>query len=153
MITKRQIDPGALGIEDVDMQAVVNTKYTSNILDVRQHFNYTAIITITETGAPTVGDAKLTVRVIGNDPDETILYERDVVTGLTTIVDTSAAAQANIREVVTFGAGNASVADPATVGTNAEIFKLAERIQLVLEITTVNDGTTSTASVTLLMGS
>lgn len=146
MITKRENTPFELKIENKDMQAVATTQYQSELLDVRQHFVYTAIVDITETGAPTVGAAKLFVRVISKDKT-TVLYEVDLVTGITTIVNGQ-------RDVITFGAGvTAIVFGSGTIGPDADVFKTAERIRLVLEVTTQNDGTTSTASVTLLMGS
>lgn len=146
MITKRERSPLELGIENVDMQAAAATKYTTDVLDVRQFFVHTAIIDIVETGAPTVGDVKLTVLVISKELDAT-LYEVDLSTLITTQVNGQ-------KDVVTFGAGVTSrVFGSGTVGTDAEIFKVAERIKLQLEVTTQNDGTTSTASLTLLSGS
>ncbi len=146
MITKRENTPFELGIEDVDLTAVATTQYQSVLLDVRQHFVYTAIVDITETGAPTVGAAKLFVRVISKDTT-TVLYPVDLATGITTIVNGQ-------QDVITFGAGvSAVVFGSGTVGADAEVFKTAERIRIVLEVTTANDGTTSTATVTLLMGS
>ena len=43
-----------------------------------------------------------------------------------------------------------SVAGGITLSANADILKLAVFMKLVLEVTTANDGTTSTASVGLL---
>lgn len=146
MITKREMTAAELGIENVDMEAVATTQYASGVIRVEQHFVYTAIVDITETGAPTVGDAKLLVQVISKD-GSTVLYAVD----LATLIDTTVNAQ---KDVITFGAGVAAVVfGSGTVGADAEVFKHAERIKLVLEVTTANDGTTSTASVRLLLGS
>ncbi len=146
MITKRELTPGELDIENKDMQSAANTQFASGVIDVRPFFVYTAIVDILETGAPTAGDAKFFVRVISKDKTTT-LYEVDLATTITTQVNAQ-------RDVITFGAGvTAVVFGSGTVGADADVFKHAERIQVVLEVTTVNDGTTSTASVTLLMGS
>lgn len=146
MITKRENTPGELGIENVDMQSVATTQFASGVIDVRPFFVYTAIVDILETGAPTAGAAKFFVRVISKDKTTT-LYEVDLATTITTQVNGQ-------RDVITFGAGvTAIVFGSGTVGVAADVFKHAERLQVVLEVTTQNDGTTSTASVTLLMGS
>lgn len=147
MITKRELTAAELGIEGVDMQAVATTQYASNLLNVANHFVYTAIVDITETGVPTVGDAKLFVQVISTKDRTTVLYAVDLDTTITTIVNAQ-------KDVITFGAGVAAVVfGSGTVGADAEVFKTAELIKLVLEVTTANDGTTAIASVRLIMGS
>ncbi len=146
MITKRELTPLELDIENKDMKSVATTQFPSGVIDVRPFFVYTAIVDILETGAPTAGDAKLFVRVISKD-GTTTLYEVDLATTITTQVNAQ-------RDVITFGAGvTAVVFGSGILGVDANVFKHAERIQVVLEVTTQNDGTTSTASVTLLMGS
>ena len=97
-----------------------------------------------ETGAPTVGAAQLLVRLYGKDRT-TLIYELALLTGIQTDVNGEQVA-------VDWGYGitpiHTSVAGGITLSANADILKLAVFMKLVLEVTTANDGTTSTASET-----
>lgn len=147
MITQRELSPLALGIENVDMQAAAATEYESVLIDVRQFFIFTAIVNVTAVG-PTTGDAQLKVQVFSADKT-TELFE--VV--LATAIDTqNTASPAN---VTLFGAGiSAAVLGSAsgTIGADADVFKLAQFMKMVLEVTTQADGTSSVASVILMEG-
>jgi hypothetical protein len=150
MITKRERIPLDLGLLDVDMKAVAGTQYLSGVLDVRQHFNHLAIITIAETGTPTAGAAKVILQVLSKD-QSTVLYEIDLITAIDTQINLA-------KNILTFGAGlTAKLVNQAsaagTIGADIEIFKLAEYFKIGLEVVTQNDGTTSTASLRLLSGS
>ena len=128
------------------MTAAANTEYSSGVLKMQNAFAFMAIVDITETGAPTVGDAQLLIRLLDKD-ESTVIYELPLVTGIQTDVNGE-------RLAVTWGYGltplHTSVAGGAALSGNADILKLATFMKIVLEVTTANDGTTSTADVTLL---
>ena len=139
----RRLTPLEININDVDLTDTAGTQYSSNTLDVREAFVYTVIIDVTETGAPTAGDFKLTIRC--TDRDGATTYEVDAVTAITSQVDGG-------QTVFTWGSGNtATLQGNGTVGSNLDVLKVFDFMEVVLEITTANDGTTSTADVTLLL--
>ena len=139
--------PADLGIKNVDMKAVANTEYPSGFIDVRNSYAFKAIIDVAETGAPTVGAAQFLVRLYAND-QSTLIEENALLTGIQTDVDGN-------RVVATWGYGvspfHTDSAGGVTLSANSDILKVARFMKLVLEVTTANDGTTSTASVQLLM--
>lgn len=132
----------------VDLTAVATTEYSPSqgFIDVREYFIFTAIIDIAETTTtPATGDMTLRIDVLAKDKS-TILWTIDLVT----LIDTSNNAQ---QEVVVFGAGVEALMTTASSGTlsvDADVFKQAEYIIPVLELTTAADGD-ATASFNLLM--
>ena len=138
--------PTPLDVATVDLSAIATTEYPSGLLDVRQFFIFTLIIDIIETTTtPATGDMSVRLEVLAKDR-AAILYKFDLIT----LIDTSNNAQ---QEVLVFGAGAAAKLKAASSGTlspDADLFKQAEFMQLVLEITTSADGDTA-ANVNLLM--
>jgi hypothetical protein len=134
-----------LGIDAVDLTAAADTEYASELLDVSRAYAFFAIVDIAETGAPTVGDARLLVRLYDKDKT-TLRYEMILLTGIQSDVDGNQVA-------VTWGYGlspfSTDVAGGAVLSVDAEILKLAAYMRLVLEVVTANDGTTSTGTVNL----
>jgi len=141
----RRLTPLELGIETVDLTAIATTTYTSvpSPLDVREAFVYTVIIDVTETGAPTVGD--FTLRIRCTDRAGTTTYELDAVTAITSQTNGG-------QTIFTWGSGNAAtLSGNGTLGSNLDVLKVFDFMEIELEVTTANDGTTSTADVTLLL--
>jgi hypothetical protein len=137
----RRLTPSELGINGVNLKT--DTNYTSNNLDVRDAFVYTVIIDVTETGSPTAGEFSLTIRA--TDEDGTAIYELDAVTAITSQTNGG-------QTVFTWGSGNAATLNGnGTIASNVDILKVFEYMEIELDVTTVNDGTTSTAAVTLLL--
>ena len=142
----RHVEPLDLGLDHdtVDLTAVANTQYASGFIDIRQYFIFTAIIDVLETGSPNAGAFKLTLQVLAKDKS-TVLWQQDILTAIDSQTNAS-------RTVLLFGAGaSAAVSGSGTLGADADLFKVGEYIKLVIEVTTANDGTTSTAQLNLLM--
>lgn len=135
-----------LDVSTVDLSAVATTEYPSGMIDVRDYFIFTAIIDIIETTTtPATGDMTLRLEVLAKDK-ATALWTLDAIT----LIDTSNNAQ---QEVIVFGAGASGLgltANSGTISPDIDVFKQAEYIQLVVEITTSADGNTA-ANVNLLM--
>ena len=101
------------------------------------------IIDVTETGAPTVGD--FTLRIRCTDRAGTTTYELDAVTAITSQTNGG-------QTIFTWGSGNAAtLSGNGTLGSNLDVLKVFDFMEIELEVTTANDGTTSTADVTLLL--
>jgi hypothetical protein len=139
----RRLTAAELGIETVDLTDTAGTKYSSNTIDVRNSFVYTVVIDVTETGSPSTGDFKLTIRC--TDSAGTTTYEVDAVTAIDSQTSGS-------QTVFTWGSGtDPVVTGSGTLGSNLGVMKVFDYMEVVLEITTANDGTTSTADVILLL--
>ena len=137
----RRLSPSELGIEGVNLKT--DTNYTSNVLDVREAFVYTVIIDVTETGSPGNGAFSLTIRCTDRDGGTT--YELDAVTAIDSQTNGS-------QTVFTWGSGNpATLHGSGTIADNVDILKVFDYMEIELDVTTANDGTTSTADVTLLL--
>ncbi|MCK5652764.1 MAG: hypothetical protein KAJ42_15345 [Gemmatimonadetes bacterium] len=138
--------PTALDPSVVDLTDIATTEYPSGMLDVRQYFIFTLIIDIIETTTtPATGDMSVRLEVLKKDKS-TVLWLFDLLTA----IDTSNNAQ---QEVLVFGAGAAAKLSSASSGilsADADVFKQAEYMQLVLEITTQANGDAA-ANVNLLM--
>ena len=142
-----QRDSLDLGIDAVDLKAAADTEYVSQLLDVSRAYAFFALVDIAETGAPTVGDARLLVRLYDKDKT-TLRYELILLTGIQSDVDGNQVA-------ATWGYGlspfHTDVAGGAVLHVNAEILKLAAYMRLVLAVGVANDGTTATGTVNLWM--
>lgn len=139
----RRLTPLELDIQTADLTAVASTKYTSIVNDVKQAFVYTVIIDVTETGSPTAGDFKLIIRL--TDSAGATTYEVDAVTAITSQTNEG-------QTVFTWGSGNAAtLAGNGTIGADVEVLKVFDYMEVELEVTTQNDGTTSTADVTFVL--
>jgi hypothetical protein len=141
----RRLTPAELGIENVNLKTAVGAGsiYTSNTLTVRDAFLFTAIIDITETGSPTVGEASFTINV--TDSAGTTTYDEIALTAIDTQTNGS-------QTVFTWGIGKAAVVEGSgTLGSNLDVLGPIDFMEVVLTVTTANDGTTSTGSVTLLI--
>ncbi len=143
----RHLTAFELGIQAKDLKAVATTKYESIFVDVDRAYSFMAIIDIAETGAPTVGAAQLLVRLYAKNKT-TLIYELALLTGIQTDVDGN-------RVAVVWGYGvtpfHTDSAGGVALSANADILKLGVWMTVVLEVTTANDGTTSTGSVQLLL--
>jgi hypothetical protein len=137
----RRLTPLEIGIETADLQTDAN--YTSNTLDVREAFVYTVIIDITETGSPSAGEFSLTIRCTDEDGNTT--YEIDAVTAITSETNGG-------QTIFTWGSGNsATLSGNGTLASNLDVLKVFDFMEIELDVTTINNGTTSTAAVTLLL--
>lgn len=137
----RELKPADLGINGVDMKALVATKYASGVLEVVKDFAWTLVIDITETGSPAAGVAKLTIdRYLKNRT--TIIDSLDLLTAIDTIN------QGQIRVAWGFGA-TALKTGSATLDSDSAILQMVAFMKVTLEVVTANDGTTCTADVTL----
>jgi hypothetical protein len=145
-MSSRRLTPAELGIENVNLKTAVGAGsiYTSSpVLDVRKAFQYTAIIDITETGSPTAGEASFTVNVTDEDGNTT--YDEVLLTAIDTQTNGS-------QTVVSWGIGKTVVKEGSgTLGSNLDVLGPIDFMEVVLTVTTANDGTTSTGSVTLLI--
>jgi len=140
-----QLDSRDLGIHAVDLKAAADTEYASPLIDISRAYAFFAIVDIAETGAPSVGEARLLVRLYDKDKT-TIRYELILLAGIQTDVDGNQVA-------VTFGYGitpfHTDSAGGVTLHANADILKLGTYMRVVLETVVANDGTTSTGTVNL----
>ena len=143
MATTR-LTPAELGIENVNLKVTTDNK--SGRIDVRNAFAFTAVVDITETGAPAAGAANLIVEIV--DRANTVLTSH--------IVDTGIDIQTNgLKETVSWGHGINAVAistgTAGTVTTTPGVISNVDFMRLNLKASTANDGTTCTGSVTLLI--
>lgn len=140
-----RLSPSEVGIENVDL---TNTDdHNGTVLDVRDAFSFTAIVAITETGAPTLGAADLIVDIMTRDgATETFSHT----------IDTGIDIQTNgLKEAVVWGHGvTARAVSTGTAGTisgTPDILANVDFMRLNLKASTANNGTTCTGSVTLLL--
>lgn len=139
----RHLEPAELGIAGVDLKAIAGTQHVSRVLDVRNDFAFTAIVSVVNVGGGAAGAVKLTVQVLAKDKT-TVLYSVDILTAIGTLT------VGTTKNVVTFGYGlTATVDGLATLEAGAEVLKLMKFIRVVLEVVTANDGTSSAGSVDL----
>ena len=138
--------PNPLDVSRVDLSAANDTEYASGMIDVRKFFIFTMIIDIIETTTtPATGALTVRLEVLAKDK-ATVLWMMDLLT----LIDTSNNGQ---QEVLLFGAGASAKQSAASSGTlhaDADLFKVAEYIQLVPKITATADGDTA-ANFNLLM--
>ena len=139
----RRLTPFELSLDDATVDLQTSTQYTSPVLDVRESFVYTVIIDVTETGSPTAGEFTLTIRCVDEDGNTT--YEVDAVTAITSQTNGG-------QTIFTWGSGNpATLSGNGTLGSNLDVLKVFDFMEIEIDVTTINDGTTSTGAVTLLL--
>jgi hypothetical protein len=139
----RQLSPFELNIEGVDLKAMANTQYqNTDPLDVTRDFAYTAVVTVVNVGGGSNGAAKLTIEVLEKDKT-TVAHSVDILTA----IDTKTSG--TTRNVVKWGYGTIPTVDGAATldSDGAEVLALARYINVVLEVTTASDGTSSVADV------
>ncbi len=136
MITKREITPNQLGLENLAMDAVINTEYPANfIIDARKYFIFQAI-TVTSGVFGAAGTA--TLRLDFYSQKETpgtpvLMYEIDLATALST----NTAGETN---VVLWGAGAASsIFGNGTLGGDLAVAKVAFHVQPVVVVSAQAD--------------
>ncbi len=136
MITKREITPNQLGLEDLAMDAVVTTEYPANfIIDARKYFIFQVITQVSGVlGAAGDASVRLDFYSKKENPDTPVLiYQLD----LATVLRTHTAAD---RNVMIWGAGAASaIFGNGTLGTELAVAKVAFHVQPVVVVTTQAD--------------
>jgi len=138
MVAKRVLLPAETGVNAADLKAVATTQYETGAKDVERFWVFKYVMVIDNTGGGTVGDAKITVQNLAPG-GTTVIDSLDIVTAIDTKADGTM--------VLVFGGGvTATLTGPGTLSSDAEIMKLFYRINVILEVTTANDGTTSTAT-------
>lgn len=142
----RRLTPAELGIENVNLK--VTTDNNSVVLDVREAFAFTAIVEITETGAPGNGVADLIVDIMQERGSTTETFSHTIDTGID--IQTN-----GLVETVAWGHGlTAAIVSSGTAGTlstQPAVLANIDFMRLNLKASTANDGTTCTGSVTLLL--
>ena len=138
-MTFHELSPAALGINGADMKAAANTEYTSGILDLRVSTELLVMVTVAETGSPTAGAAQVLFQPV-DESDTNLGPQVALATAMSTQVDGQTAK-------IAMGGGLAATAVNATVGADVDKhMRPLGRGKLILEVTTANNGTTSTAS-------
>lgn len=142
------LEAPTLGIDDANMKAAANTQVSSGVIDIRKVFGFKAVVTVVNTGGGAAGTAKLTITHLKDDKTTT-LHSADILTS----IDTKTAG--TTRNVVKWGYGTTPTVDGAATldADGAEVLAIGKWMQVTLEVTTQNDGTTSTADVDLQLES
>jgi len=133
-----------LNMNDVDMQAVATTKYTSPLIDGQYHANYSVTFTVTEVTA-TLGDAKLTIEKFESDGTTSIETE-DIITAIPTGTNDATGTLVWGRDTTDVLSGSGTKSTDLPVEKQRLMY-----FKLILEVTTAADGTSSTCLVTMKM--
>ena len=143
MVAKRVLLPAETGVDAADLKAVATTQYETGATDVDKFWVFKYVMAIDNTGGGAAGDAKITVQNLAPG-GTTVIDSLDIVTAIDTKADGTM--------VLVFGGGvNADLTGPGTLSSDADIMKVFYRMNVILEVVTANDGTTSTATSHFLM--
>ena len=143
MVAKRVLLPAETGVDAADLKAVATTQYKTGAFDVERFWLFKYVMAIDNTGGGAAGDAKLTVENLAPG-GTTVIDSLDIVTAIDTKADGTM--------VLVFGGGvTSTLTGPGTLSSDADIMKVFYRINVILEVTTANDGTTSIATSHFLM--
>ena len=134
--------PAELGINDANMKAVADTEYAGKIVDLSKAYRVMVRSKVTETGTG-AGAAQ----IIWQETDKSGAdygAQLPLITGVSTQVNLQIA-------VFHWGGDLAAGVVNGTIGSNVDKFLHVFRTgYLILEVTTQNNGTTSTCDVELV---
>ena len=138
----REWTPRDLGLNGVNLKAANDTVYSSPIINVKNISNFLLSLLVDNTGGGAAGAVKLSAKLIADD-GSTVLLTQDILTDISTLADRT--------EVVVFGrSGTAKKVGNGTLDANADIFRMAKKIQFLVTVVTQSDATTCTGSLRLL---